>query len=154
MQTSHNHLKRIPVWLPEDAAVIYFVTCCTASRQKLLATPEAHKAVVGAWHRLNPWKVGRYVVMPDHVHFFVAPFDRDASLSKCIQAFRSFVTKSLRSFGYPYPLWQREFFDHLLRSNESYASKWEYVRQNPVRHGLAQKPEDWPYAGEIHLLKL
>jgi hypothetical protein len=39
--------------------------------------------------------------------------------------------------------------DHLLRSDESYAEKWNYVRENPVRAGLAQSAEDWPYAGEI-----
>jgi putative transposase len=47
------------------------------------------------------------------------------------------------------PVWQRVFFDHLLRSAESYRQKWNYVRQNPVGAGLVAKPEDWPYAGEI-----
>ncbi len=41
------------------------------------------------------------------------------------------------------------FFDHLLRNDESYAQKWEYVRQNSVRAGLVESPEDWPYQGEI-----
>jgi REP element-mobilizing transposase RayT len=149
-----DHLKRIPVWLPTDAAIIYFVTCCTASRQKLLANAQAHEAIRVGWQRVADWRIGRYVVMPDHIHFFIAPLDRDASLSKCVQSFRSFVTKTLRPPGYPYPLWQREFFDHLLRSNESYAAKWEYVRYNPVRHGLAKGPEDWPYAGEISALEI
>jgi REP element-mobilizing transposase RayT len=149
-----DHLKRIPIWLPPDTTIIYFVTCCTASRQKVLATAQAHKAIRDAWQRVGDWRVGRYVVMPDHVHFFIAPLARDANLSKCIQSFRSFVTKTLRPAGYPYPLWQREFFDRLLRSNESYAAKWEYVRQNPVRHGLAKKPDAWPYAGEICPLEM
>ena len=47
------------------------------------------------------------------------------------------------------PIWQRGFFDHLLRSAESYGQKWNYVRENPVRAGLVAQPEDWPYAGEI-----
>ena len=47
------------------------------------------------------------------------------------------------------PIWQRGFFDHLLRSVDSYGQKWNYVRENPVRAGLVAKPEDWPYAGEI-----
>jgi len=42
----------------------------------------------------------------------------------------------------PPPVWQRGFFDHLLRSDESYAEKWNYVRENPVRAGLAQSAED------------
>ena len=45
--------------------------------------------------------------------------------------------------------WQPGFDDHLLRSDESYAAKWDYVFQNPVRAGLVNRVEDWPYAGEI-----
>jgi len=47
------------------------------------------------------------------------------------------------------PAWQRGFFDHVLRSEESYSQKWEYVRENPVRANLVQYPNDWPYSGEI-----
>ncbi len=50
------------------------------------------------------------------------------------------------------PVWQRGFFDHLLRSDESYAQKWQYVWDNPVRAGLVAKAEDWAYAGEIILI--
>jgi len=46
-------------------------------------------------------------------------------------------------------IWQRGFFDHFLRNEESYGQKWNYVRENPVRAGLIQRFEDWPYAGEI-----
>ena len=48
------------------------------------------------------------------------------------------------------PIWQAEFFDHLLRSQESYADKWRYVVENPVRAGLVARSQDWPFAGEIH----
>jgi len=44
-------------------------------------------------------------------------------------------------------LWQREFFDHVLRSDEGYAEKWDYVRENPVRAGLVRSPNEWPYFG-------
>jgi REP element-mobilizing transposase RayT len=150
----HKHLNRIPVWLPPEKAVIYFVTCCTAERQRCLARPPVHDAIRAAWQRLPDWRVGRYVVMPDHVHFFVMPADRQADLSKYSQAFRSLVTRQLRPRGFLYPLWQREFFDHLLRSDESYEQKWQYVRLNPVRAGLVAAPEEWPYAGEIHPLEV
>jgi len=92
--------------------------------------------------------------MPDHVHFFASPTDREADLSKFMRAFRSLVTRQLRLLGFPYPLWQREFFDHLLRGGESYETKWQYVWQNPVRHGLVKHAEDWPFRGEIHRLEL
>jgi hypothetical protein len=47
------------------------------------------------------------------------------------------------------PHWQEGFFDHLIRCSESYAEKWEYVRQNPVRAGLVQDADDWPWQGEV-----
>lgn len=87
--------------------------------------------------------------MPDHLHFFTSPSHREADLSKFMQAFRSLVTRRLRPLGFPYPLWHREFFDHLLRSGESYETKWQYVWHNPVRHGLVKRAEDWPFCGEI-----
>ena len=46
-------------------------------------------------------------------------------------------------------LWEEGFFDHVLRSDESYSQKWNYVRENPVRAGLVKSVEDWPYQGEI-----
>jgi hypothetical protein len=55
----------------------------------------------------------------------------------------------LREIGGVAPAWQPEFFDHLLRSNESKREKWTYVRENPVRAGLVIVAEDWPYAGSI-----
>jgi REP element-mobilizing transposase RayT len=50
-------------------------------------------------------------------------------------------------------LWQREFWDRQLRSGDNYNQKWDYVRNNPVRHGYCGKAEDWPYQGEIHELR-
>jgi putative transposase len=49
-------------------------------------------------------------------------------------------------------LWQPGFFDHILRSNESYGEKGNYVRENPVRAGLVKSGGDWPYQGEIVLI--
>jgi hypothetical protein len=51
-------------------------------------------------------------------------------------------------------LWQREFFDHVLRSTESYSEKWNYVKDNPVRAGLVSASDEWKYAGEIEMLML
>ncbi len=46
-------------------------------------------------------------------------------------------------------LWQPGFFDRILRSDESYAEKWNYVRDNPVRAGLVKTADEWQYQGEI-----
>ena len=54
-----------------------------------------------------------------------------------------------RRLGFSTPLWQPEFFDHVIRSSESYEQKWTYVRNNPVRGNLVQAAEEWKYQGEL-----
>ena len=51
------------------------------------------------------------------------------------------------------PVWQRHFWDTQLRRGENYDEKWEYVVQNPVRAGLVSRAEDWPYQGELNVLR-
>jgi hypothetical protein len=51
------------------------------------------------------------------------------------------------------PHWQKGFFGHLIRHSESYSEKWEYVLQNPVRAGLVNDPDEWPWHGEITRLE-
>ena len=96
----------------------------------------------GAW-------IGAYVLMPDHLHTFVVIDDQQLSLSQWMKSFTNAISSVLGSNGIPSPHWQKGFFDHILRSEESYSAKWEYVRQNPVRAGLVRKWCDWPYLGEI-----
>ena len=51
------------------------------------------------------------------------------------------------------PLWQSEYWDRQLRRGDSYAEKWEYVVNNPVRHGLVKNAAAWPYQGELNILE-
>lgn len=134
---------------------IYFVTACTAERRRLLADDLVHEAFVrfvrngaarGAW-------VGRYVLMPDHLHLFVVLEDDRMRLSAWIGSLKKAVSKILRARGAASPHWQKGFFDHVMRGSESYSEKWDYVRANPVRAGLGAQAEDWPYSGEIHELE-
>ncbi|MCB1233428.1 MAG: hypothetical protein KDN19_24510, partial [Verrucomicrobiae bacterium] len=50
------------------------------------------------------------------------------------------------------PVWLPDCLDRQLRNGESYSAKWEYVRENPVRHGFVKKAGDWPYQGEANVL--
>ena len=75
---------------------------------------------------------------------------RDLSrVERWIQALKSIIGKKLLTLGFQKPHWQEGFFDHLLRSHDSYSEKWDYVRMNPVQAGLSRTPEAWPYQGEI-----
>ena len=53
----------------------------------------------------------------------------------------------------PPPLFQRDCWDRQLRTGESYAQKWEYVRNNPVRKGLVAHADEWPYQGQVNVLE-
>jgi putative transposase len=129
----------------------YFVTFNTHERLSLLARKEMHDAFHSFCTRAQDHDiaVGRYVIMPDHIHLFVAFPITGLTLSEWIHALKTVLGKQLLRLGMQKPHWQEGFFDHVLRSAESYAQKWEYVRMNPVRAGLVARPEDWPYQGEI-----
>ncbi|HEY8902064.1 MAG TPA: transposase [Chthoniobacterales bacterium] len=129
----------------------YFVTFNTSGRRPLLARPEVHEAFIGFCERARgkDIAVGRYVLMPDHAHLFVALPQDGISLPQWVRALRTMMGKRLLELGSDKPHWQEGFFDHVLRSTESYGQKWDYVRMNPVRAGLCAEPESWPYQGEI-----
>ena len=142
---------RLPIVFPFATAPVYFVTICAANRQPLFATAAVHSAwqeFAECGQRESAIAVGRYVLMPDHIHLFVCgPVGFD--LAQWVRMFKVVVGKRLKESGPTGAIWQRGFFDPLLRSEESYGQKWEYVRQNPVRAGLVARAEEWPYQGEI-----
>ena len=134
---------------------IYFVTACTQNRRNILATPAIHETFLhfgkegpshGAW-------IGAYAILPDHLHLFVATDDRRIAISAWMKSLKNTISKTLRENGVAPHHWQKTFFDHLLRSSESYSEKWNYVRENPVRAGLVASAEDWPYMGQIFALE-
>ena len=88
--------------------------------------------------------------MPDHIHLFAAFSPASPDLSFWVKGLKAVVARHLKTQDLNPPYWQERFFDHVLRSEESYAQKWVYVRDNPVRAGLVANWADWPYQGEIN----
>lgn len=149
-----DHLQRLGnVWIKHP---IYFLTLCTIRRQRILAASNPVRVLTESWHaapKVHGWVVGRYVIMPDHVHFFASAQLESKSLSAFIRDWKKWTTRQLHEGGLTSLIvWQPEFFDHVLRSADSYEEKWDYVRDNPVRAGLAPAAEAWPYSGEIERL--
>jgi REP element-mobilizing transposase RayT len=88
------------------------------------------------------------VVMPDHVHLLLTPLRDEKgwpySLPAILKALKGTSARSVNKLsGSNGPVWQEESFDHVLRSQESFEKKLEYLRQNPVRRGLVTKPENY-----------
>ena len=150
-----GHLRRLDnVWIEPP---IYFVTTCTAGRRLILAKADVFaiiRAELESALARHGWSVGRFVVMPDHLHFFCSNGEAGGvSLPRFVGSLKEWTAKRIvPAAGLAAPIWQREFFDHLLRSRESYDSKWRYVIDNPVRAGLVARAELWPYSGQIEAL--
>ena len=152
---SARHRKHPVHFAPLESGnrpVVIFLTACTRNRRPLLATPEAHAAIVDSWSRATHWLVGRYVIMPYHLHLFSSPGTIPARpFNLWMQYWQNLVT---RAWPRPEekPIWQKEYWDRQLRSGDSYGQKWAYVVNNPVRHQLCADPGDWPYQGELNSL--
>ncbi|MCX7969539.1 MAG: transposase [Armatimonadetes bacterium] len=130
---------------------IILVTVCTKNREPWLANETVHKLLRQIWaEEATAWLVGRYVLMPDHLHLFAAPSKEDVLLDNWVRFWKSLFTKRYKN---PSHRWQPDYWDRRLRASESYDAAWEYVRHNPVRHGLVKNPEDWPFQGEIFVLE-
>ena len=130
---------------------VYFVTFCVHKRASLLASVGIHSAFIQFANRaLREFNVavGRYVLMPDHVHFFVCG-GKDFLLGRWVGTLKQALARGISRSRSQGQVWQEGFFDHVLRNDESMSQKWEYIRQNPVRAGLVDHAEDWPFQGEI-----
>jgi len=134
-------------------SVVIYLTICVRGKRPLLANDSAAQQIVSAWRAATFWSVGRYVILPDHIHLFCGPNTFPAQpLDKWIACWKNHVTRAWTNRS-QVPIWQREFWDRQLRRTESYEEKWRYVRNNPVRHGYVSRVEDWPYQGELNILE-
>jgi putative transposase len=130
---------------------LYFVTFCTHNRLACLARDNVHAAFIVFGNRAERAfnvAVGRYVIMPDHVHLFVRG-NSNFILGRWVGQLKQALATAADLSRAKTQVWQEGFFDHLLRNDESYSQKWKYVLENPVRAGLVRSPSDWPYQGEI-----
>ena len=84
------------------------------------------------------WYAHLVVLMPDHLHALISfPYERP--MKQIIADWKRFLATNLNID------WQRDFFDHRLRCDESFVQKADYIRANPVRAGLVSSIEDSPY---------
>lgn len=121
---------------------LYFVTVCVRRRVPILSTDAVHSAFRDfAFRGLEKKQIaiGRYVIMPDHLHVFVSgPHEfRLEQWGRMLKLLLGRQVCPKRA-----EIWEHGFFDHVIRNAESYSQKWEYVRQNPVRAGLVERVEE------------
>ncbi|HEY8993990.1 MAG TPA: transposase [Lacunisphaera sp.] len=147
----------LPHLQPFKRASIVFLTTCTQGRRTLLACPEVHEVLRNIWQQSadrNGWFVEHYVLMPDHAHLFACPGHDALPLADWMQLWKAIAAKRINQAQHGRgAIWQPDYFDRFLRSLHDYSEKWQYVALNPVRKGLTETPEAWPYRGTIHDLR-
>jgi REP element-mobilizing transposase RayT len=122
---------------------IYILTTVTRNRRPLFEVPDHAHAVIEALRHIE--RSGRsrthaWVVMPDHVHWLMEL--RSGTLATCMNIFKS---RSSRLVGGD-RVWQRGYYDHALKRDESLLDAARYIVANPLRAGLAEQAGEYPYA--------
>ena len=143
--------KRLPHLPPiqrHNQAIVLFVTVCVKDRQSLLADDTAHATLMETWREITNWRVGDYVILPDHAHLFCTPGEwHPPNIQQWVKYWK-------RVAGHKYAPFknngQAECWDTQIRDLAHYDEKLSYVRMNPVRKGLVNMPDAWPYQGRIH----
>ena len=162
-----RRFRRLPEVRPDrEGNTSYLVTACVEGRARVLNNTETLERMV-EFLLESPSRYGwfgrRFVIMPDHVHLIAHRGVTAVALGSWIKAMKAFVgglrrrtesppnPKNARELTRMERLWrwQSGFHDHKFRSQESESRKWEYICLNPVRAGLVERPEDWPFGGEI-----
>jgi putative transposase len=132
-----------PPWAAADA--IYFVTICCAERSlNQLCTPQIASTIfesVEFRQNRGDWFVHLLLLMPDHLHALIS-FPRDREMKKIVSNWKEVLAKKAGI------RWQRDFFDHRLRAEESFDEKAHYIRMNPLRKGLVARPAEWEFIWE------
>lgn len=130
----------IPAWV--EAGAVFFITVCSEPRgqDNLCRGDMPTRLRESILHRtkMGQWWPHLVLVMQDHLHALTS----FASLPGMRKAMGDWKRFTARTIGIQ---WQRDFFDHRLRHDESFVEKAHYIRMNPVRAGLVTGLSDWPH---------
>jgi len=137
---------RIAAEVYSDPAAVFFITICTAERRALFSSPKlaavTFRTIVDGG-LFTDAVCHAACLMQDHLHLVISP--KDVNLVAPVNAWKSYTTHLLHQMGVQGPVWQRSFYDHALRTEESTRSAAEYVIENAVRKGLVEDWTAYPY---------
>jgi putative transposase len=103
----------------------------------------------------HPFGIHAWVVLPEHLHCVLEMPADDADFCRRWRLIKAAFSRALPGIGSPSPsgarrgergIWQRRFWEHLIRDQADYRAHMDYVHINPVRHGLVPSARDWPYS--------
>ena len=95
-------------------------------------------AAAAYYHTRLKWHCRLMLLMPDHLHALIA-FPAEPGMKTTVRFWKRFLSRFHKV------QWQRDFFDHRLRDHHQQMAKTEYILKNPVRWGLCERVEEWPW---------
>jgi len=126
-----------------------FITINTDKKSKMFLNYDINSLIINSLLKnaeiLN-CSVPVYCLMPNHLHFLVYGKMEETPITEFVRRFKSYTSKmSKTDFGI-FPLWQKRFYDHVVRKTESLINIGKYIYNNPVRAGLTKDPEQYQWS--------
>jgi REP element-mobilizing transposase RayT len=141
LEIYRNHL---PHWRLECST--YFVTWRLNPGQADLS--ELEQGMIAASIRFFDrarYVLDAFVIMNDHLHIVLAPKDQWKLESLVYSLKRFTATRMVTEFGRKAPVWQREYYDHIIRNQADWEEKVGYILTNPQRRWGDIKDYKWVY---------
>ena len=127
---------------------MFFVTTTTSMARRLFQS-ERNAVLLIDLLRANvaagKFQMNDFVIMPDHLHLLMS-LPSDVSVEKAMQLIKGGYSYRLkRDFGFQGEVWQRGFSEERINDGQSFLRHRAYIVQNPVKAGLIDRAEQWPY---------
>jgi putative transposase len=128
----------------------WFFTVVTYRRITLLtgdvARPILRQAIIEC-KNLYPFNISAWVLLPDHLHCIWELPESDLNYSRRWAIIKRKFTQRLSAINYGKPpYWQNRFWAHLITDEKDFENHMNYIHYNPVKHGLVERPRDWPWS--------
>lgn len=137
----------------------YFFTLVVHERKRLFDLPDnvrRWRDAVAHCALRRPFIVEAEVILPDHIHVLWSLPEGDSDYATRIRLIKTRVTKELAGSEAPSSpsrrskgerdIWQRRYWEHVIRDERDFQTHLDYIHYNPVKHGLATRPADWPHS--------
>lgn len=127
-----------------DSDRVFFITTVTAGRIPIFrqkTTVQLFIETLTHYRDQKKFLLHEFVIMPDHIHVLLTPAP-EISLERAVQFIKGGFSFRLETRG---PIWQASFTNHRVRDLEDFESHRRYIRMNPVRAGLVERAEKYPY---------
>lgn len=136
---------------------VYYVTSVTMRRQRLFRNRRTCFLLLSniAYHRyMLDFSLIGYVIMPDHFHLILQPQNRYFSLDKIMNFIKgNFARKYNQLNKVSGHVWQKGYYETVLRTERDLFNRLNYTHNNPVRKGLVEKAEDYEFSSARQYLK-